>query len=207
MIPIKPQPEPIHFNKKVRLKGQKYLSKMGSSTIDAAAWKSHSYWRDILPDLHEAYSSICAYCAHWISPGTGDSTVEHFIPKSTNRNLAYEWSNYRLVCGTLNGRKSDRSILDPFTLQEGWFILDFPSLMIKPNPTLTLQEKALVRNTLDILQLNEDESFVKLRYKWLMDYCVGSTTYEYFKKHAPFTAYELERQGKLQNIKKIMSLD
>lgn len=77
MIPIKPQPEPTHFNKKVRLKGQKYLSKMGSSTIDAAAWKSHSYWRDILPDLHEAYSSICAYCAPWISPGTGDSTVEH----------------------------------------------------------------------------------------------------------------------------------
>ena len=107
----------------------------------------------------------------------------------------------------MTGRKSVRLVLDPFTLQEGWFILDFPSLMIKPNPTLTLQEKALVRNTLDILQLNEDESFVKLRHKWLMDYCGGSTTYEYFKKHAPFTAYELERQGKLQNIKKIMSLD
>jgi 5-methylcytosine-specific restriction endonuclease McrA len=131
-MPVKMQPEPACFYEKVQKKGDAFLAK------NPGIRKLPDYWKVIIPDLYDAYRGICAYTCHWISDDTGWKTVNHFKPKRKYPEEAYRWSNYRLVCGVFNGRKSDyEDVLDPFTLQEGWFVIVFPSLQLKPASHLT----------------------------------------------------------------------
>ena len=56
--------------------------------------------------------------------------VDHFYPKSVRPDMAYEWSNFRLASLKLNCRKREfQDVLDPFTIEPGWFCLSFPSLL------------------------------------------------------------------------------
>ena len=130
MIHVDPQPEPPTFDQLVRQPGRKFLKSCPNPKGNQ--WRA--YWRKIARDLHTAYSGICAYSCHFIQYDTGWRTVEHFKPKDDYKSDAYEWGNYRLVCGVLNGRKGKGEVLDPFRVHNGWFIMDFPSLLVKPAP-------------------------------------------------------------------------
>jgi len=50
------------------------------------------------------------------------------------------------------------------------------------------------------LQLNSDDDLVFERQTWFIDYLKGEITFEHLKRHAPFIAYELERQDLLRNL-------
>lgn len=205
MIPVAPQPEPPLFDQKVRVPGYKFLKKFANLTLTSKQWFGHEYWKNIRYELHIAYNGICAYSANWIPRGESSPTIDHFIPKSVRPDLAYEWSNYRLACPLVNTRKRDyQDVIDPFMLSYNWFFLDFPSLLIKPNPELSDQDKQRVWSTIKRLKLNEDETFIHSRNHWLEAYCREYTPFSYLKKHAPFIAYELERQGLVEGIKAIM---
>lgn len=194
MIPVKMQPCPETFAQKVEEPGQRFLAK--NTHPKGAEWKHHEYWKRIERELYDAYSGICAYSCLWISRVTGGRTVEHFRPKGKYPQEAYKWDNYRLVCSNLNGRKSNfEDILDPFTLQEGWFVIDFPSLMIFPGDHLTPSEAKKVHQTVKRLKLNEDEDCIGEREKWVKDYVIGEISFSHLKKKAPFLALELKRQG------------
>lgn len=109
---------------------------------------------------------------------------------------AYLWSNYRFVCGNLNGRKStSEEILDPFTLRDGMFTLHFPTLQLIPGEHLSERERELVRQTIySSLKLN-DATCIKGRKDWLLPYLKGQYGMSYLKEKAPFLASELKRQG------------
>jgi uncharacterized protein (TIGR02646 family) len=201
VIPVEEQPEPNDFNEKVRVPGADFLR----TNPKPDSWRSKEYWRRSLEDLHKAYNGICSYCAHWIPCDTGAATVDHFIPKSRAPQLAYEWSNFRLAASKMNSRKRDyQDVLDPFTLEANSFILEFPSLIIKPNPVLNNERKSKASKTIARLKLNTNESSVKARFHWLMCYCDGEITFEHLEKNAPFIATELIRQGLQLQIIAIM---
>jgi len=134
MIPIKPQPEPPSFEQSVRIPGKRFLAQVPHPVSEQ--WKGKEYWRQVLPDMRQAYEGICAYCAFWIPHSTGNHSIDHFIPKSQNPNLAYEWDNFRYVSARFNSRKGNRTILDPFTLPLNWFVIDFKSFFVSPNSGL-----------------------------------------------------------------------
>jgi hypothetical protein len=189
-MPIKMQPEPLHFYKKVQKKGEAFLSK----NPGAKGSKLPTYWRAIIPDLHKAYNGICAYTCHWIPFDTGSVTVEHYDSKEFHPQKAYLWSNYRLICGLMNGRKgTNKNVLDPFTLQDGWFEIQFPSLQLKAGKHLTEEEAHKVLETIKILDLNGHRC-VQGRLCWLTPYLDGKYGIEYLEKMAPFLASELKRQ-------------
>lgn len=193
MIPVNLQPEPEHFYELVEMPGNTFLAT--HPRPKARDWKNHNYWKYVESELYDAYSGICAYSCTWIPRVTGGKTVEHFKPKSRYPLEAYRWENYRLVCLLLNGRKGNHEdILDPFTLRDGCFVIDFPSLMIFPGEHLSDSEASQVIKTVKRLKLNEDEACIKDREKWLRDYVIGEISFSHLKKHAPFIAYELERQ-------------
>lgn len=195
MILIQAQPEPPEFSKKVREPGQIFLRNFPHPK----KWKKKQYWQRTLPDLYRAYNGVCAYCAEWIPYTTGDSTVDHFIPKSVRPQLAYEWSNYRLASLRFNGRKKEyQDVLDPFTLGPDWFILVFPSLQIGPNHELTNSQAKLVTDTISRLKLN-DEICISSRERWIKDFC-DRFDFEYLRQNAPFIAYELRRQDLVEKI-------
>jgi uncharacterized protein (TIGR02646 family) len=203
VIPLIQQPEPADFENKVRSKGVVFLQ----TVPQPKAWNNREYWRESLKDLHEAYNQVCAYSAQWISWIEGSPTVDHFIPKSVKPELAYEWSNFRLSCLKMNARKRDfQDVLDPFQIEPGWFVLDFPSLLIKVNPTLEEPIKKQVKSTIKRLKLNDDDNCVKHRQDWLMRYCEGKFKIEFLKETAPFIAYELERQNLVDEIAFVMSV-
>lgn len=201
MIPIKEQPEPENFEKLVRQPGKKYLEEAPNPT--KKQWDSHSYWTKSLIHMREAYKAICAYSAHWISPDTGAASIDHFIPKSKQPSLAYEWSNYRYTAQRYNSRKQTKAILDPFHLEADWFFLDFPSMQIKPNAKLLAEARQSVDDTIEVLKLNGEIS-LEARLKWVMDYCEGKILFENLEEKAPFIAYELKRQDLVKPIKEMM---
>lgn len=202
MIPLRLQPEPSSFDAVVRIPGKRFL-KMATRPIN---WDGKDYWQRTLSDLYEAYGGICSYSAEWIPYTTGVATVDHFIPKSARPVMAYEWNNFRLACLKLNSRKgTSREVLDPFLLQPGWFILDFPSHLVKPDPALATNPRRKIQKTIDRLKLNDDDNCVKARLRWTLAYCDG-IPFDFLRRNAPFIAYELERQRLIERIKAIMRI-
>ena len=202
LIPIQPQPEPAAFSQKVRDPGNAFLRDVPQPTT--REWKNRAYWQRVLPDLYQIYAGICAYSAQWIPLTTSNPTVDHFIPKSAKPQLAYEWSNYRLASLKFNQRKgTHQDVLDPFTLEPDWFILDFPSLYVKPNPILSSSSTKQVIATINRLKLNK-ESDTESRLRWIRDFCDEHIDFNFLKRNAPFIAYELQRQDLVDKIKSII---
>ena len=132
--------------------------------------------------------------------------MEHFVPKSRCPRLAYEWNNFRLVCGRFNGRKGDhRDVLDPFLLQNGVFVILFPALLVRPDVQLDegIREKAC--STIERLKLN-DEISVSSRLGYVMDFCRGHIDDDFMRRRAPFLYREMRRQNLLNNSCAVMGV-
>jgi hypothetical protein len=193
------KPEPPDFDRTTRAKGLRFLQRQPNPK--GAQWKGHEYWRDSSEDLLSAYGRVCAYSCSYIPSDTGANSVDHFLNKDTNPSLAYEWANFRLVCGRLNGRKSDYDdVLDPFEIVDGWFVLDFPSLLVRPGEHLSDQVKTQVESTIKRLRLNDDDTCVRARLVWLDAYCQGKITIDFLRDQAPFIHMELVRQHLVDDI-------
>jgi len=191
LIPVQLQPEPSDFDERVRQPGLQALRDNPDKLPD--------YWTRCLKQLHKAYQGICAYLCIYIPPGVGARSVEHFLAKSSERSLAYEWSNYRLACSLMNSRKNAYpDVLDPFEVGEHWFILEFSMLQVLPNPTLAPQHKALVQETIRRLKLNDQEC-LDARADYYDAYLSSEVTFERLRQRSPFVASEMERQGLAPN--------
>jgi hypothetical protein len=206
MIHVDVQPEPDDFEALVRAPGREFLEDFPNPT--QRQWNTHSYWRRILGSLHHLYRGICAFSCHWIPYDTGADTVEHFLPKRLHPNQAYEWLNYRLVCGTLNGRKGEfQDVLDPFEIEDGWFTIEFPSLLVKPASGLDEDLTASIRRTIHRLRLNDEGTCLKSRAKFIELYCKQIVPFDYLELEAPFIAKELQRQNLTADIRQVMLYD
>jgi hypothetical protein len=192
VIPVEEQHEPSSFNRLVRQRGLRFIAKNPRPT--SKQFGRHDYWKAIAKDLHAAYKGICAYrCVYLVE---GDFSVDHFLPKSRHPVHAYEWKNYRLAGGRVNRHKDNcEGIVDPFNLESGWFVLDFPSCLVRPSDHLTEEQRNLVERTISVLKLNDDDSFVQDRCDLMVDYSKKNVTHDYLSRRYPFLAVEIERQG------------
>ena len=200
MIPVDPAVEPADFNVRVRQPGAAFLHT--TPHPNTHAWRSHEYWRRATPDLLAAYNYTCSYSGSWTKanvPGAStpqDSSVDHFIPKTMTPALAYEWDNFRLSRTRLNNRKGNHNdVLDPFTLPNRWFTLDFRSFLILPNHALSNSDKSKVRNTVDRLRLNTDNDYVQERVAVVREYCLGNYDLDMLDDFWPFIAREMRAQS------------
>jgi len=204
MYPVKKKPEPDNFDKTVRQRGMKFLKKTPNPS--RKEWDTHAYWQQILPQMRKAYNNICAYCAIWISSAHGAESIDHFIPKSQNPELAYEWDNYRYSSLKFNRKKGKKTVLDPFEIRDNWFVMDFPSLFIHSNKKIAdVPVKQKIENTINVFKFNEDEKFLEECQEYIKYYCIGDITFDYLERKAPFIAYELKRQGLIERIKGMMN--
>jgi len=205
LIPVKRQPEPSAFDRLVRQPGLAFLR--GHPAPTGRLWDHHRYWSRVSHHLHTSYVGVCAYSASWL-PRSGDST-DHFLPKSVHPDLAFEWSNYRLCAQIVNQYKGDTmGIIDPFEMVRDTFVLDFPSLLVKPARALPPERLAQAKLTIDVLRLNQSDIIVNYRYAHVQQYCESDGDYAYLAVTAPFIAYELSRQdiAEVDVLKAIMSL-
>ena len=190
MIPVFPKPEPADFATTVRLPGRAYLAKIPAPT--PAQFRKHNYWKFALANLKTAYGSVCAYSSFWMP---SNCSVDHFQPKSVHPELAYEWMNYRLANDKINSNKGDsRDILDPFHVQSGWFILDFATLRVIPEPSLQPAVKTPVQKSIDVLKLNDDQ-WVQMRFEIVSSYLKRELNLSFLGRNYPFIAAEIKRQN------------
>jgi hypothetical protein len=193
VIPVVAAGEPANFNALVRIPGAAYLASLPAG--QPPTFRKKDFWRKIIGELHSGYSGICAYTCHFIPRDTGSNTVEHFRPKKLHPNEAYEWSNYRLVCGTMNGRKGDHvDVVDPFAVVPGMFVIDFPSLQVVEGSGLAPPIRALASSTIKRLKLNSRVN-IEARLEYVMQYRNSHVDRHYISTHAPFIHSELDRQN------------
>nr|VFJ89872.1 MAG: hypothetical protein BECKH772A_GA0070896_100189 [Candidatus Kentron sp. H]VFJ90905.1 MAG: hypothetical protein BECKH772B_GA0070898_1001213 [Candidatus Kentron sp. H]VFJ97919.1 MAG: hypothetical protein BECKH772C_GA0070978_100179 [Candidatus Kentron sp. H] len=194
MNPVTPQPEPEAFDARVRRPGQRYLATVGKNNAVPIFRGRNKYWTEALDDLREAYKKICAYTCFYLPPSPG--SVDHFRPKSRHPELAYEWDNFRLALPIVNSHKGDSmDVLDPFQVEAGWFVLDFPSCLVKAGPGLSQSTVDRVNRTIDRLKLNDDDSFVEQRREIMIAYSEGEMDLSFLERFYPFIAAEIDRQG------------
>lgn len=165
--------------------------------------KIHPYWRECLDDLHRVYGGVCAYLCVFVERCTGGTSTDHFIAKSRRAGLAYEWSNYRLACTTMNSRKRDfEDVLDPFSLAVDTFHLELITGRIHPNPALEDPERDVAQATIERLGLDEPECR-EMRSRRFLDYVqvrgrMSNPAVEaQLRRYSPFLWLEAQRQGLL----------
>lgn len=194
MIRVTPQPEYPTFDADVRQPGANFLSTCPAPTSEQ--FRKKNYWSRAARHLHAAYSGICAYTAMYL-PQQG--SVDHFHPKTTHPYLAYEWSNFRLASGRVNNSKGNTTgILDPFSIEDGWFVMVIPACLLKPNPELEGDLRGQINMTINSLRLNQDDTFVQERCNILMDYARGDVSMGFLERRYPFLAKEVKRQNLTQ---------
>lgn len=189
MLRIEPRPEPKDFDERVRQPGLKAISEGRVPLPD--------YWRRCSHQLRQEYREICAYSCLRIPKVVGMSTVEHLAAKSKQPALAYEWSNYRLVCGLMNSRKREfEDVLDPFKIGEDWFELELVFFQLKPAAHL-INESTIeaIKETIDRLKLNDNECCTDRRERY-EEWQYGEVNDRYMERTAPHIHREAVRQGR-----------
>jgi uncharacterized protein (TIGR02646 family) len=205
MIPVAPRQPPASFDERVRQPGLRWLAEHGiplDIRLEPGS-KIHPYWRKCLDDLHASYDGLCAYLCIFVERCTGGVSTDHFVAKSKRADLAYEWSNYRLACATMNARKRDfDDVLDPFMLAPDTFRLELNSGRIYPNPDLSEPDIQAARYTIERLGL-DDPLCREMRRRRFLDYvgARGPTTNPMLEdqllRYWPFIWLEARRQGLL----------
>lgn len=190
MIRVAARPEYPGFDAEVRQPGAAFL--LQCSAPNSKEFSKKNYWSRAAKELHAAYGGVCAYTAMYL---TEQGSVDHFYPKNSYPQLAYEWSNYRLASGRVNNAKSNQTnILDPLLLQDDWFFLNLPSCMLKANQNLDKALRSRVNSTINGLKLNSDDYYAQERCNILIEYAKGEITLSFLKRRYPFLAKEVLRQ-------------
>lgn len=201
MIRVHQQAEPARFENDVRQPGLGFLTLNPRPT--SKDFKSNNYWRRAADDLYGAYRGVCSYSGFYI-PFRG-GTVDHFLPKSSHPHLAYEWSNFRLASYRMNLYKGEsQEIIDPFNVENGWFVLQFPSCLVFPHPDLTAIAREQTARTIEILKLNSDDVLVQERCNIMLEFADGDVSLRHLQNKYPFIAAELERQQLNQPAVRLM---
>ena len=150
----------------------------------------------MLPSLYAAYSGICSYSCHWIPCDTGADMVDTSAEDEVS-NDAYEWRNYRLVCQLLSSPRVTMKIssIPRCSRKPGGFVIEFPSLMVKPAPVLGEALHDRVKKTRDVLGLNDDATCMMMRQQFVTDYPAEEINFAHLEKRAPFLALQMKEQG------------
>jgi hypothetical protein len=191
LIRVAQKPEYPGFNSQVRLPGAAFLSSCPNPTSEQ--FRKKNYWSRAAKELHAAYSGICAYTATYL-PEQG--SVDHFVPKTVDPTLAYEWGNYRLASGRVNSCKGNQTnILDPFNVDSDWFEMAIPSCLLKVKSGLPGDLRGQINATINSLRLNDDDYYVQERCNILIAYAKAEISINFLTRRYPFLAKEVVRQN------------
>jgi hypothetical protein len=196
VIHVELQPEPEDFENRVREPGLRALESLiaeyGSEDL-VPSERLPATWRACLPQLYERYGGICAYVCVMIERVTGARTTDHFVARSSDPRLAYEWSNFRLCCSLMNARKGAvAEVLDPCAVEDGWFELSLPGFGVRAAPDLLPALRQAVELTIARLGL-DDWDCRDLRRKHFLYYQTGRVDLRWLEYESPFVARELRR--------------
>jgi len=185
VIRVRPGTPPRGFDAECRRPGNTWLA------ANRSARRPKAFWLKFVEDLARAFEQRCGYSAIIIQNGT----VDHFQSWKNNRNLAYEWSNYRYADGRINARKQnvDDAVLDPFEVQDDWFEIILPSLQLRMTDKVPSSMRDRAAYTIKRLGLDHDERIVTYRAQWYYKYHCGGLPMGVLEQVAPLIARAIQR--------------
>jgi hypothetical protein len=187
VIRFEPVPKPEGFAERVESRGQAWLAAN-------ATGRPRDYWSEFKPQLADGFQSLCAYSAMYEPVGT----VDHFVSCDEDRTRAYDWANYRYAAAWINSSKqalSSREIIDPFTVELGWFELLLPSLQLVITERVPAAWRERAERMLARLHLGHDERVVRQRREWYRMYQTGQLTLDGLAEKAPLIAAAVRKQA------------
>lgn len=117
--------------------------------------------------LNQEQGQLCVYCERALN--SNDGQVEHIKPKKKYPHLAFAYTNYAHCCinSVTCGQKKKDGVLpiEPAPDCNDKFILNTDG-SIEPLPQLTRQEKHFVKQTRDMLGLQEP-NLMREREEWI----------------------------------------
>lgn len=123
------------------------------------SWRSPACYQEIRRQLSTMTQAHCAFCDGPIGVESRE-TVEHFRPKNTFHNLAYEWNNLFPCCDMCQSNK--RENFDPALLKpdepeyafDKYFVANFSTGEIEPSPHSDEEARQKADVTIKIYGLN-----------------------------------------------------
>ncbi len=139
-------------------------AKNPSASFNWYQFKGKSAREWILPTLREMNDAHCSFCDAFPLEAITNEPIEHFKPKSDPRfhNEAYSWSNLFYSCDFCQGQKReqwDDQLLAPDATEYSFhhfFIFDFTTGAIAPNPTASFDMQERARITIEMYGLDLD---------------------------------------------------
>ncbi|MGH9764686.1 MAG: hypothetical protein ACREDR_41130 [Blastocatellia bacterium] len=101
-------------------------------------------------------------------------------------------------------KDNSEDVIDPFIVQPDWFRIDFSTFRIEPGADVDAALENSIRTTIDLLRLNSDPDLVQQRISVLWEYADGRCPLDFLERRYPFIAYELKRQGLVDDIKRMI---
>ena len=170
MMKLVKTPAPEFLRSNYKKWGKKYKAKRENvNKTDNFVWATHQGEKVnvlLLPFLRIETNYHCVFCDGFPLEATGE-TIEHFRPKATFPLLSYLWANLLYCCKYCNenkGENPERLLIKPNDINysfETYFLFDYDSGKIEPNPALPETGKLKAENTIRLYGLNEHN-----RPKW-----------------------------------------
>jgi len=156
VFPVLLPSEPENFDADVRQRGTRWVQ----GHPDAPSSSLPDYWNHVRLDVQQAFDGRCAYLGYSIASGH----VDHFVPKSRDRGLAYEWRNYRWAEPRVNQLKGMHDFLDPCAIESGWIEIDPATLLYALTRMLPEALRTCGERTISVLN---DEELLRARRRML----------------------------------------
>lgn len=84
--------------------------------------------------------------------------------------------------------------MDPLSVTNGWFVIDFTSFLVRPNVHAPVWVRHHVRLSIQTLLLNANE-YVTERLTVIREYVLDRTAFAVLETRYPFVAEEMSRQN------------
>lgn len=140
-----------------------------------AAKKQRMLNHILRPILAAQTQQHCSFCDSFPIEPPGKETIEHFRPKSTYEERAYEWDNLFLACSccqSAKGEDFDDALLKPdedgFEFDD-WFLADLTDGKLEPHPGLLGVERNRAKMTIELYGLDSPEQRAA-RKLWIHEY-------------------------------------
>jgi uncharacterized protein (TIGR02646 family) len=154
-------PAPEHLVEREAEIATKYAEKRLTNPGHQYRWPPALY-AVVRGALAEMTQQHCAYCDGYPLDSTGEDQIDHFQPKSQPAfySLVCKWDNLFLSCHRCNRAKLDQweeALLrpdDPAFHFERFFVYEFDSGKVLPNPAASADDQHRAVRTIDILGLN-----------------------------------------------------
>jgi hypothetical protein len=166
--------------------------------VDEIEAHLHPKWqRTILPAILRVVEKLRADISVQVLAATHSplvlASLEPHFDEKIDQFFCFELAEDKVTFENPPWTTHGDTILDPFDVQDGWFVIQLPSLQLLATDAIPQEYRDLASFTLDKLGLRDGEVVVRYRREWFQMYQQGKLPLDGLREVAPLIAVAVER--------------